>query len=67
MGPQGIKGEMGAVGPKGEKGDTGPEGEKGEQGEPAPQIPQSAFSVARSKSLIGNDSCAQPVTFDKVS
>ncbi|XP_078485106.1 complement C1q tumor necrosis factor-related protein 4-like [Ciona intestinalis] len=65
-GPQGEKGVQGNQGVKGEKGGVGPRGEKGDMGEPAPITPQSAFSVARSKPLIGNETTAQPLLFDKV-
>ena len=62
-GPQGVTGERGPVGIQGLQ---GPQGEKGEQGDPAPVVPKSAFSVARLKPLLGNESKAQTVTFDKV-
>jgi len=61
-GPQGVTGERGPVGIQGLQ---GPQGEKGDQGDPAPVVPKSAFSVARLKPLLGNESKAQTVTFDK--
>ena len=66
MGLQGAKGEKGPEGPRGEKGDPGIEGKKGERGDPAPDIPKSAFAVARSKPMLGNETSSFPVTFDKV-
>ena len=66
-GPQGSRGDKGPEGEKGKEGERGPMGEKGEKGDPAPVMPHSGFSVARSKPLIGNESSPLPVTFDKVS
>ncbi len=60
---QGIKGDRGDAGVQGPAGQTGP---AGEQGRPAPETPRSAFSVARLYPLLGNDTKAAPVTFDKV-
>lgn len=62
-GPRGDKGEAGS---KGEPGGPGPPGEKGNTGDPAPLAPQSAFSVARSKELLGNETTELLLTFDRV-
>lgn len=64
-GPQGERGEKGERGDMGIQGPIGPHGPKGDQGEPAPTTPKSAFSVARLHPLIGNESKATPVNFDK--
>ena len=66
-GPQGIQGIKGDTGVKGPTGSVGPRGDKGDQGKPAPASPKSAFSVARLSPMIGNETKAAPVTFDKVS
>lgn len=66
QGIQGEKGDTGDVGPPGIQGPVGAKGEKGERGEPAPIPPRSAFSVARSQELLGNDTMPLPLTFDKV-
>ncbi|CAK8685553.1 unnamed protein product [Clavelina lepadiformis] len=62
----GIKGDRGEMGPVGMKGERGNKGEKGDKGEKAPFPPSSAFSVARSKSLLGNETTAQAINFDKI-
>jgi len=67
QGPQGKKGDQGPQGVKGDQGIAGPKGDKGDRGEPAPITLRSAFSVARSKPLLGNETTALPLTFDKVS
>jgi len=64
-GPQGIQGIKGDTGVKGPTGSVGPRGDKGDQGKPAPASPKSAFSVARLSPMIGNETKAAPVTFDK--
>ena len=69
-GPQGEQGIQGIQGVQGETGCQGDKGEKGDQGNPgvpAPLMPRSAFSVARSTSLLGDESTPLLITFDKVS
>jgi len=67
-GPQGEQGIQGIQGVQGETGCQGDKGEKGDQGDPgipAPLMPRSAFSVARSTSLLGDESTPLLITFDK--
>jgi len=65
-GPQGEQGEKGDVGEPGVQGEMGPRGHKGDAGLSAPQPVRSAFSAARIKPLIGDDSKPTSVGFDKL-